>query len=101
MMTARIDIDAPAVTVHVPTALRRFSAQQATIAVAANTVGEALETVGAQYPRLRSQIFASDGRLRRFINVFVNTRDIRHLDREATRLQPADTITLLAAIAGG
>jgi len=89
------------VTIHLPTALRRFSDQQAAIEVSAATVAQALSQATERFPRLRSQIFAGDQTLRRFINVYVNSRDIRHLEREQTRLSEADTITLLPAIAGG
>lgn len=89
------------VTIHLPTALRRFSDQQAAIEVSAATVAQALSQATERFPRLRAQIFAGDQTLRRFINVYVNSRDIRHLEREQTRLSEADTITLLPAIAGG
>ncbi len=89
------------VTIHLPTALRRFSDQQASVEVSAATVAQALTQATERFPRLRPQLFAGDQTLRRFINVYVNSRDIRHLDREQTRLSEADAITLLPAIAGG
>lgn len=89
------------VTIHLPTALRRFSDQQASIEVSAATVAQALSEATDRFPRLRPQLFAGDLTLRRFINVYVNSRDIRHLEREQTRLSEADSITLLPAIAGG
>jgi molybdopterin converting factor small subunit len=93
--------DMVTVTIHLPTALRRFSDQQAAIEVSAATVAQALSQAAERFPRLRTQIFAGDQTLRRFINVYVNSRDIRHLEREQTRLSEADAITLLPAIAGG
>jgi len=89
------------VTIHLPTALRRFSDQQSSIEVSAATVAQALFQATERFPRLGPQLFAGDRTLRRFINVYVNARDIRHLEREQTRLSEADAITLLPAIAGG
>lgn len=89
------------VTVLIPTALRRFTAQCAALEVSAVSAGEALREVSRKYPQLRSQLFAADDTLRRFINVFVNARDIRNLEHEDTVLRDSDSITILPAIAGG
>ena len=93
--------DAATVTIVVPTALRRFNGGAAAIEVPATTVGEALHAAACRHPRLRPQLFAADGRLRRFINVFVNSADIRHRHAEETALREGDVMTILPAIAGG
>ena len=89
------------VTVVIPATLRRFTAQCAEMEVQADTAGEALREVSRRFPQLHPQLFAADDTLRRFINVFVNARDIRHLRHENTALRNADRITILPAIAGG
>ena len=89
------------ITIQVPTSLRRFAEQRERLELQAETVGEALQAATEPFPRLRAQLYAADGRLRGFVNVFVNARDIRHLERERTALRPGDVITLLPAIAGG
>ena len=99
--TAVSGTTAATVTIHVPTTLRRFTDQNAAISVCADTAGQALRQACLAHPLLRAQIFAPDDSLRRFINVFVNARDIRHLQQEHTPLQDRDAITLLPAIAGG
>jgi len=89
------------VTVLIPTALRRFAAQQSRLEVRACSAGEALREIGRQYPQLHAQLFAANDSLRRFINIFVNSRNIRELQQEETALTDLDTITILPAIAGG
>jgi len=89
------------VTVLIPTALRRFTAHQSVLEVRASSAGEALREIGRRYPQLHSQLFAANDALRRFINVFVNSRNIRELQQEQTVLVDLDTITILPAIAGG
>lgn len=89
------------VVIHVPTSLRRFTDHQDQLEVAANTVGDALLALSQRFPRLRPQLFTPDGSLRRFINIFLNERDIRHLQQSATDLNSGDKITILPAIAGG
>lgn len=89
------------VTVQVPSALRRFTGQRAAIEVRAATAGAALYAAALDYPMLRPQMFSADNQLRRFINVFVNSADIRYLEQESTALCDGDVITILPAIAGG
>ena len=89
------------VTVLIPTAMRRFTAQRPRLEVRARNAGEALREICRQYPQLQSQMFAGNDSLRRFINVFVNSRNIRELQQEQTALTDLDTITILPAIAGG
>jgi sulfur-carrier protein adenylyltransferase/sulfurtransferase len=85
----------------IPTPLRQFTGKRDTVEVAGATVGELLQALAAEYPDLRKQIFTDEGRVRSFINVYLNDDDIRYLDREATPAKAADTISLVPAIAGG
>lgn len=89
------------VTVHVSSTLRRFTSQQAAIEVQAATVGDALRGVADFHPAIAAQLFDASGNVRSFINVFLNTEDIRYLDHENTPLQQRDIVTILPAIAGG
>ncbi|RDZ28634.1 MoaD/ThiS family protein [Lysobacter silvisoli] len=89
------------VVVLIPSGLRRFTGQAGSVDVQAETVGQALRLISDQYPLLRTQMFAGDQQLRRFINVFLNSKDIRFLQQEQTPLRPQDVITILPAIAGG
>ncbi len=88
-------------TIYIPTPLRPYTDQREAVEVNGATVGEALAALVARYPDLRRHLYADDGRLRSFVNVYVNDRDIRHLAREATRLAPGDTVTIVPSVAGG
>jgi len=88
-------------TVIIPTPLRPYAGKQDTVEVAGATVEEALGDLTAQFADLRRHIFTDDGRLRSFVNVYVNEQDIRFLKKEATPVAPGDTISIVPSIAGG
>jgi sulfur-carrier protein adenylyltransferase/sulfurtransferase len=87
--------------VLIPTPLRQFTGKQDAVSVTGTTVGEVLHSLTLQYPELRKQIFTDEGKLRSFVNVYLNDEDIRYLNRDATAAQEADTISLVPSIAGG
>ncbi len=90
-----------AVRILIPTALRPYADNQAAIDVEAERVGEALGALTERFPDLRKHLFGEDGRVRNFVNVYVNEEDIRHLDREETPLREGDVLSLIPSIAGG
>ena len=90
-----------AVTVLIPTPLRPFVGGREAISVDATSVGELLERLVAQHGELGRHLFADDGRLRSFVNVYVNDRDIRHLEQRETPVAPGDTVSIIPSIAGG
>jgi adenylyltransferase/sulfurtransferase len=69
--------------------------------VAGSTVGEVLNALMAQFPDLRKQIFNDEGKVRSFVNVYLNDEDIRYLSKDSTAAKDADTISLVPSIAGG
>jgi sulfur-carrier protein adenylyltransferase/sulfurtransferase len=85
----------------IPTPLRQFTGKQDAVTVGGATVGEVLSGLTAQYPDLKKQIFNDEGKLRSFINVYVNDEDIRYLSKDATATAETDTISLVPSIAGG
>jgi adenylyltransferase/sulfurtransferase len=85
----------------IPTPLRQFTGRLDAIEVSGATVGEALHALTAQYPELRKQIFTDEGKVRSFVNVYLNDEDIRYLSRDATPAAATDTISLVPSIAGG
>jgi sulfur-carrier protein len=89
-----------AVTVKIPTQLRAATDGEATAAVNGSTVGEVLDALYERYGELRSRI-AEDGGLRRFVNVYVGSEDIRFLDGLDTPVSDGDEVTILPAVAGG
>jgi MoaD family protein len=87
--------------VRIPPVLRASAGGQKQVEVAGSTVGEALESLVERYPSLREQLLTSEGTLNRFVNVYVNGRDVRYEQELATPLGPSDTLVLLPAMAGG
>jgi len=87
--------------VMIPTPLRQFTGKQDSVTVPGATVGEVLAALTTEFPDLRKQIFNDEGRLRSFINVYLNDEDIRYLGKDATPAADADTLSLVPSIAGG
>jgi sulfur-carrier protein len=87
-------------TVRIPPVLRENTDGTRSVEVNGTTVAEALDDLFAKHPALRARV-TDDGGLSRFINVYVNDRDVRYRDGLDTALGPDDTIILLPAMAGG
>jgi molybdopterin synthase sulfur carrier subunit len=90
-----------AVKVLIPTPLRRFTNDQASATVDASTVGEAISALNEQFPGIQDRICEPDGRIRRFVNVFVNGSDVRSLSGTNTAIKDGDEIGIIPAMAGG
>lgn len=88
-------------TVFIPTPLRPFTDQQATVKVAGATVGEVLQNLVAVHAELRHHLYAADGKLRSFVNIYVNDEDIRYLSKEGTPVGGQDTVSIVPSVAGG
>ena len=87
--------------IHIPTPLRQYVGKQAAVDVKGATVGEAMNALVAQHPELRKHLYTEDGKLRAFVNLYVNDEDIRYLQKEATALNDSDNISIVPSIAGG
>jgi adenylyltransferase/sulfurtransferase len=85
----------------IPTALRQFTDQNDAVEVTGGTVGEALMQLTAQYPNMKKNLYNEQGQLRSFVNVYVNDEDIRYLDKDETKLEGNETISIVPSIAGG
>jgi adenylyltransferase/sulfurtransferase len=90
-----------AVTVLIPTPLRPFVGGKDALQLEAGSVGEVLHRLTSEHAELRKHLFADDGRLRSFVNVYVNDRDIRQLAQQDTRVAAGDTVSIIPSIAGG
>ena len=88
-------------TIIIPTALRQYAGQQETIAVNGESVDAALGALTTQYPDLRKQIYSESGKLRNFVNIYLNDEDVRYLQKGETTVADSDTISIIPAIAGG
>jgi adenylyltransferase/sulfurtransferase len=87
--------------VLIPTALRQFAGQNDTVELAGATAGEVLGALTARFPDLRRHLYNDEGKLRSFVNVYVNDEDIRYLARDATPVRESDTLSIVPSIAGG
>lgn len=90
-----------AVKVMIPTPLRAYAGKQESVEVQAVTVGEALAELTGKFAELKKHLFSDDGRLRSFVNVYVNDEDIRYLQKDQTAVKAGDTISIVPSIAGG
>jgi sulfur-carrier protein len=89
------------VTVRIPTQLRSLASGASEVPVEASTVSEALKALEAAHPGFTERLFDDDGKLRRFVNVFVADEDIRFLDGVETALPAGSTVSIVPAVAGG
>ena len=87
--------------VLIPAPLRQYTSKQASVEVRAANVGELLGELTKQFPDLRAQLFADDGKLRRFVNIYVNDEDIRYMENGTTPLTESDTVSIVPSVAGG
>jgi adenylyltransferase/sulfurtransferase len=85
----------------VPTPLRQYAGKQSAIDVHAATVGEALNALTSSYPDLRRHLYSDEGKLRAFVNLYLNDEDIRYLQQDQTAVKDGDTLSIVPSIAGG
>jgi adenylyltransferase/sulfurtransferase len=85
----------------IPTPLRQYVGKQAAVEVPGTTVGEAMSALVQRHPDLRKHLYTEEGKLRAFVNLYVNDEDIRYLQKEATALKEGDNISIVPSIAGG
>jgi adenylyltransferase/sulfurtransferase len=89
-------------TISIPTPLRSYTGGQDAVEVDAITIAGALEGLIQTYPDLRNHLFTGGGKLRAFVNLYLNDEDVRYLPaKEATPVNAADTLTIIPSIAGG
>ncbi len=88
--------------IHIPTPLRTYTDGQEMISVEAGTVASALQALVEKHPGLKTNLFSADGRVRSFVNIYLNEDDIRYLPmKEDSPISPADELTIIPSIAGG
>jgi molybdopterin synthase sulfur carrier subunit len=88
------------IRVQIPTPMRQHTGDKATVEAAGATVGAVLDDLGAKYPALTQRLF-TDGRLKQFVNLYVNNEDVRYLDNLATPIKDGDELAIIPAVAGG
>ena len=87
--------------IMIPTPLRQFADKKDAVEVSGATVGEALAALTAAHPDMKKNLFNDEGKLRSFVNVYVNDEDIRFLEKDKSAVAAGDTISIVPSIAGG
>lgn len=90
-----------AVTVLVPTPLQKFTGGHPEVKADGANISEVLASLETQFPGIKERLCDDAGRLRRFVNVYVNNEDIRFLQEESTAVKDGDELSIVPAIAGG
>src|SRR5687768_13744348 len=85
----------------IPTPLRQFTDKQESVEVAGRTVGDLLRQLTTKHEGLKRHLYTDEGKLRSFVNIYVNDEDIRYLQREQTPIKSGDTISIIPSVAGG
>ena len=85
----------------IPTPLRQFAEKNDSLELAGSTAGEILQGLTTRFPDLRKHLYNDEGKLRSFVNVYLNDEDIRYIGREAAKVSDGDTLSIVPSIAGG
>jgi molybdopterin synthase sulfur carrier subunit len=89
------------VRVRIPTPLRRFTANSEEVGVTGGTIGAIVEDLERKFPGMKERLCDEQGRVRRFVNIYVNGDDIRFLNSLETQVNDGDEVAIVPAIAGG
>lgn len=89
------------VRVRIPTPLRRFTAGAEEVGVSASTINTVVEDLERKFPGIKERLCDEQGRVRRFVNIYVNGDDIRFLSSLETPVKDGDEVAIVPAIAGG
>lgn len=88
--------------IHIPTPLRAYTGGLETVSIPGATVTEVFNQLTVKYPELKQHLFTPEGKLRSFVNVYLNDDDIRYLDKkEESAVKDSDELTIIPSIAGG
>lgn len=90
-----------AIQVLIPTPLQKFTNDEASVSLDATSIDGLLQALEGRYPGIQARLCDENGKLRRFLNLYVNSEDIRFLDNQATVLSDGDEVSIVPAVAGG
>src|SRR3954462_15869066 len=85
----------------IPTPLRPYTDKQDAVDASGATVGELLSDLTAKHAGLKAHLYNEQGKLRSFVNIYVNDEDIRYLEKEQTAVKADDTVSIIPSVAGG
>jgi sulfur-carrier protein len=89
------------IQVRIPTPLRRFTGGAEEVGVNGSTVAHVVDDLERQFPGIKERLCDADGRVRRFVNIYLNGDDIRFLNNLETDVKDGDELSIVPAIAGG
>ena len=89
------------VTVRIPTTLRPLSGGASTVQVEGSTLAEVLSALNSTHPGFSDRLFDQEGKLHKFVNIFVADDDVRYLDGLNTKVPSGETVSIIPAVAGG
>lgn len=89
------------IKVRIPAPLQKLTQNKSEVEVEATTVKELVESLNRAYPGIKDRVCDESGKIRRFINFYVNDEDVRFLKGDATPLKDNDQVSIIPAIAGG
>ena len=87
--------------IQIPTPLRAYTGGKDTVSIPGATVSAAFQQLTSHYPELKEHLFTPEGKLRSFVNVYLNDEDVRFLGGLETAVKDGDNVTVLPAVAGG
>jgi len=90
-----------AITVRIPTPLQKLTQNQAEVKASGTTIKELIEDLEKNFPGIKGRVCDETGKIRKFINIYVNEEDVRFLQRDETPLEDGDEVSIIPAIAGG
>src|SRR3954470_21172450 len=90
-----------ATKILIPTPLRPYTDKQDAVDAAGATVGELLADLTTRHSGLKAHLYNDQGKLRSFVNIYLNDEDIRYLQKEQTPVAAGDTISIIPSVAGG
>ena len=90
-----------ATKILIPTPLRPYTDKQEAVEATGTTVGELLADLTTKYSGLKAHLYNEQGKLRSFVNIYINDEDIRYLQKDLTPVTAADTVSIIPSVAGG
>lgn len=93
--------DTPSIQVRVTAVLQKVTGGQKSVTASGGTVGAVLEDIESRHPGFKAQMYGPDGKLHRFVNVYLNDEDIRYMGGVDAPIKPGDVLDILPALAGG
>ena len=88
--------------IFIPTPLRNYAGGSQAVEIDAGTVAAALDSLTSEHPALRNHLFTPEGKIRAFVNLYLNDEDVRYLPaKENTEVNASDTLSIIPSIAGG